>query len=63
MLIRKTFIDIFVALTELQKKLLHTLYRKKTHKILFSHEKATLSFLCTKKQCKILFARGLSIRQ
>ena len=27
------------------------------------HEKATQNFLCTKKQCKILLARGLSIRQ
>ena len=60
--IRKTFIDIFVALTELRKKLLHTLCHEKT-KNLFSHEKATQKFLCTKKQRKILFARGLSIQQ
>jgi len=39
------------------------LYHKKTRKILFSHEKATKNFLCTKKQRKILLARGLSIRQ
>jgi len=53
--IRKTFIDIFVALTELRKKkLLHTLYHKKTCKILFSHEKAT--FFAQKKQRTILLA-------
>ena len=60
--IRKTFIDIFVALTELQKKkkLLHTLYHKK---ILFSHEKPHKIFFAPKKQRKILLACGLSIRQ
>jgi len=52
-LIRKTFIDIFVALTKLRKKLLHTLYHKKTHKMFFAQ----------KKQRKILLACGLSIRQ
>ena len=61
--IRKAFIDIFIALTEFRQKLLHTLYHKKTRKILFSHEKATQNFLCTKKTTQNLFARGLSIRQ
>jgi len=43
--------DIFVALTEFRKKIYstHTLYHKKTRKILFSHEKATENFVCTKK--------------
>jgi len=48
--IREIFMDNFVVLTELQKKLLHTLYHKKTRKVLFSHEKATQKFLCTKKR-------------
>jgi len=48
---------MFVAPTELRKKLLHT-----TQKIL-SHGKATQNFICTKNQRKILLARGLSIRQ
>jgi len=52
--IRKTFIDIFVALTELQKKkLLHTFCHRRTRNILFLHEKARQNFLCTKKQRKI----------
>jgi len=51
---RKTFIDIFLALTELQKKNYYTHCRmKKPHKIFFVQKK---------KQCKIVFARGLSIR-
>ena len=45
------------------KKLLHTLYNEKTCKILFSHEKNTQNFVCTKKQRKILLAHGLSIWQ
>jgi len=49
--IRKTFIDIFVTLTELRKKkiITHIVPQKKTHKILFSHVKATQYFLYTKK--------------
>jgi len=39
------------------------LYNENTHKNFFSHEKATQNFLCTKKQRKILLARGLSIRK
>jgi len=40
------------------------MYLKILRKILFSHEKATQNFLCTKKNnAKFLFARGLSIRQ
>jgi len=46
-----------------EKKLLHTLHHEKTRKILFSHEKATQNFVCTKKQRKMLYARRLSIRQ
>jgi len=33
--IRETFMDIFVVLTKLQKKLLHTLYHKKHVKFYF----------------------------
>jgi len=48
--IRKTFIDIFVALTELRNKNYYThCTTNKTRKILFSHEKVTQNFLCTKK--------------
>ena len=61
--IGKTFIDIFVALTELQKKIITHIVPQKTRKILFSHEKATQNFVCTKKTTQILLARGLSIRQ
>jgi len=61
--IRKTFIDILFALTELKKKIITHNVPQKTRKILFSHEKATQNFLCTKKNAKFLFARGLSIRQ
>jgi len=45
----KTFIDIFVALTELRKKIITHIVPQKTRKILFSHEKVTQNFLCTKK--------------
>ena len=51
---RKTFIDIFIALTELRKKNYYTHCTTK---------KATQNFLCTKKKRKILLACGLSIRQ
>jgi len=44
--ILKTFIDFFVALTELRKKLLHTLYNDKTRNI----------FIRMKKPHKIFFA-------
>ena len=50
--IRKTFIDIFVALTEQQKKLLHTFYHKKTQKILFSHEKPHKIFFAQNNNSK-----------
>ena len=61
--IRKTFIDIFVSLTELRKKIITRIVPQKTRKILFLQGKATQNFLCTKKQRKILLACGLSIRQ
>jgi len=58
--IRKTFIDIFVALTELRKKNYYThCTTKKTREILFSHEKATQFSLHKKNNAKF----GLSIRQ
>ena len=47
--LRKTFTDIFVALTELPKKNYYTHCTTKNTQILFSREKATQNFLCTKK--------------
>ena len=47
--IRKTVIDIFVALTEHPKKIITHIVTQKTRKILFSDEKATQNFLCPKK--------------
>ena len=61
--IRKTFIDIFVAPTELRKKIVtHIVPQKNTKNFIFAW-KTTQNFLCTKKQRKILLACGLSIRQ
>ena len=45
--------DIFVALTELQKKLLHTLYHKKHAKFYFRMKNPHKKFLDQKKQSKI----------
>ena len=63
--IRKTFIDIYVALTELQKKkFLHTLYHtKNTQNFIFAWKSHTKFSLHNKNKAKFLFARGLSIRQ
>jgi len=47
--IRKTFIDIFVALTELRKKIItHIVPQKNTKNFIFAW-KTTQNFLCTKK--------------
>ena len=55
--------DVFVPLPELRRKIITHVVQRKNTQIFFSHEKATQNFLCTKKQRKILLARGLSIRQ
>jgi len=62
--IRKTFIDIFVALTELWKKkiITHIVPQKNTKNFIFAWKKHTI-FFAPKKQRKILLACGLSIRQ
>jgi len=61
--IRKTFIDIFVAPTELQKKIIaHIVPRKNTQIFIFARKSHT-KFSLHKKKRKILLARGLSIRQ
>ena len=46
--LRKTFIDVFVALTELRKKNYYTHFTTKKHAKFFAW-KATQNFLCTKK--------------
>jgi len=63
--IRKTFIDICVALTELQKKkiITHIAPQKNTQSFIFAWKSHTKFSLHKKKQRKILLARGLSIRQ
>ena len=62
--IRKTFIDIFVALTELRKKNYYTHCTIKKHaKFYFRMKKPHKIFFTQKKQRKILLAHGLSIRQ
>jgi len=62
--IRKTFIDIFVALTELRKKNYYTHCTTKKHaKFYFRMKKPHKIFFAQKKQRKILLACGLSIRQ
>ena len=54
---------LLVALTELRKNVITYIVPQKTRKILFSHKKSTKNLVCTKKQSKILLARGLSIQQ
>ena len=61
--IRKTFIDIFVALTELRKKNYSTHCTTKKHAKFYFCIIKPQNFVCIKKQRKILLARGLSIRQ
>jgi len=62
--IRKTFIDIFVALTELRKKNYYTHCTTKKHeKFYFRTKKPHKIFFAPKKQRKILLACGLRIRQ
>ena len=48
--IRKTFTDVFVALTELRKKITTHFVPQKTRKKLFSHEKATQNLLSLHKK-------------
>jgi len=54
----KTFIDVFVALTELRKKLLHTLYNEKTHKIFFRKEKSHKIFFAQNNNAKFYLHVG-----
>ena len=62
--IRKTFINIFLALTELRKKNYYThCSTKKYEKIHVRMKKPHKIFFAQKKQRKILLACGLSIRQ
>jgi len=62
--IRKTFIDIFVALTELRKKCYYTHCTTKKHaNFIFAWKSHNKIFFAQNKQRKILLARRLSIRQ
>jgi len=60
--ILKTFSDVFIALTELRKKLLHIVQRKNTQNF-FRMKKPHKIFFAQKTQHKILLAREVSIRQ
>ena len=62
--IRETFIDIFVASTELRKIIIaHIVPQKNTKNCIFAWKTDTKLSLHKKKQRKILLARVLSIRQ
>jgi len=57
--ILKTFIDIFVALTELRKKIItHIVQKKKTHKIFFRMKKPHKIFFAQKNNAKFYLCVG-----
>ena len=56
-------LDVFVALTELRKKIITHIVERKNPQNFFFAWKSHTKFSLNKKQRKILFARGLSIRQ
>jgi len=55
--------DVFVALTELWKRIITHIVQQKNTQNFFFKWKSHTKFFFTKNQRKILLARGLSIRQ